>query len=133
MAIITFSSAGQDVFQAAMQAAPNDLKEAVKAGAEVLKTYTKSTGQMIEGPYATGQTLAALTVKTPVTRGGNPTCYVTYTGTNRRGNRNAEVAFLNEYGARGKAARPFNLKAVQRGEQAILRRMEDIITEKLKG
>lgn len=128
MAIVTFASDGMDIFSKAMEAAPEDLKEAVKAGAELLKTYTKETGQMIEGPYRTGQTLAALTVKTPGIRGGNPTCYVTYTGVNRKGNRNAEVAFLNEYGARGKAARPFNLKAVQRGENAILQRMEEIIS-----
>lgn len=44
-------------------------------------------------------------------------CYVTFKGSRRRGNtktRNAEIAFVNEYGKEGQAARPFVRQA---GEQ----------------
>ena len=47
---------------------------------------------------------------------------VTFSGTRTRGNvktRNAEIAFVNEYGKRGQSARPFIGNAMSQSEKAI--------------
>lgn len=131
MASIQFTMNSSTLIE--IESASGAMSEAVKAGAELLKTYTKNTGRQIEGPYKTGQTLAALTVKTPRKGADGWESYVTYNGVNRKGNRNAEVAFLNEYGARGHVARPFNRQALEQGEGPIIQRMEDVLNEKMKG
>ena len=79
------------------------------------------------GVKRTGDTLGALTVKAPKKGADGWECYVTYTGRNRKGNRNAEVAFINEYGKRHQPARAFNRLAVETGEQAIVQRMGDVL------
>lgn len=133
MAKINFIDSGSKLLELSMNATADALNDAVKAGAELLKTYTKNTGKQIEGPYKTGQTLASITVKSPKRGKDGWTAYVTYNGVNRKGNRNAEVAFLNEYGARGHVARPFNQQAVAQGEGPVIQKMEDILTERMKG
>ena len=55
---------------------------------------------------------------------------ITFTGTRRRGNtttRNAEIAFLNEYGKKGQPARPFIGTAMSRNEDAITAQAEKVI------
>lgn len=47
---------------------------------------------------------------------------ITFSGSRRRGNtttRNAEIAFINEYGKRGQPARPFIGKAMNENEERI--------------
>lgn len=47
---------------------------------------------------------------------------ITFNGTRRRGNtetRNAEIAFVNEYGKRGQPARPFIRTALEQNEERI--------------
>lgn len=120
----------QKQFEELYNKSDSQLKEATKAGAELLKTYTANTGRsMLRGPYATGQTIASLTCKSPVKDSDGYSCTLTYAGTNRKGNRNGEVAFLNEYGARGHAARPFNRTAITQNESAIRQRMEDTFSK----
>ena len=55
---------------------------------------------------------------------------ITFSGTRLRGNtrtRNAEIAFVNEYGKRGQAARPFIGLAMTQNEEAIQDPAEKII------
>lgn len=124
---VNWGNAGDEI-NSLLNASDKQLKQAVKEGAELLKTYTANKGRsMLHGPYWTGQTIAALTVKGPTKSGDGYAAQVTYAGKNRRGNPNSEVAFVNEYGARGKAARPFNRQAAEENEEAILQRMSDTI------
>ena len=55
---------------------------------------------------------------------------ISFTGTRRRGNtttRNAEIAFVNEYGKRGQPARPFIGTAMNRGADQIQDQAEKVI------
>lgn len=55
---------------------------------------------------------------------------ITFSGTRRRGNtrtRNAEIAFVNEYGKRGQYARPFIGKAMNQYEKEISAPAEKIV------
>ena len=55
---------------------------------------------------------------------------ISFTGTRRRGNtttRNAEIAFVNEYGKKGQPARPFIGTAMSRNEEAITAPAEKVI------
>ena len=126
MAKIQFISGNKTLFELALSSDTADVQAAVAAGADLLKTYTYNKGRSM-GVYRTGDTLGALTVKAPKRSKDGWACYVTYTGLNRKGNRNAEVAFINEYGKRHQPARAFNRLAVETGEQAIVQRMGDVL------
>lgn len=55
---------------------------------------------------------------------------ITFAGTRTRGrtrNRNAEIAFINEYGKRGQRARPFIGTAMTQNEDKILEPAQDVI------
>lgn len=55
---------------------------------------------------------------------------ISFKGSRRRGKtttRNAEIAFVNEYGKRGQAARPFIGTAMNTGEEAITEQAEKVI------
>ena len=55
---------------------------------------------------------------------------ITFTGTRTRGKtktRNAEIAFVNEYGKTGQPARPFVRNAMSEGEDEIVRPAGEII------
>lgn len=79
------------------------------AQANVIEKAQRETGRAF-GVYRTGATLASIT-HSGMKRGanGDKEMYIYPQGVNARGTRNAEVAFINEYGApeRGIAARPF--------------------------
>jgi hypothetical protein len=126
LAKIQFISGNKTLFELALSSDTADVQAAVAAGADLLKTYTYNKGRSM-GVYRTGDTLGALTVKAPKKGADGWECYVTYTGRNRKGNRNAEVAFINEYGKRHQPARAFNRLAVETGEQAIVQRMGDVL------
>ncbi len=128
MAKIQFVSGGNTLLELALKADTKDIEAAVETGAKLLKTYTYNKGRSM-GVWRTGQTLGALTVKSPKRGENGWVCYVTYAGTNRKGNRNAEVAFINEYGKKKQPARAFNRLALENGESAIIQRMEDVLTK----
>ena len=128
MAKIQFVSGGNTLLELALRADTKDIEAAVEAGAKLLKTYTYNKGRSM-GVWRTRQTLGAITVKAPKRGTDGWVCYVTYDGRNRKGNRNAEVAFINEYGKRKQPARAFNRLAVENGEAAIIQRMENILTK----
>jgi len=55
---------------------------------------------------------------------------ITFSGTRTRGRtrtRNAEIAFINEYGKRSQPARPFIAKGMSQGEEAIVAPGADVI------
>lgn len=128
MAKIIFASGSRDIAELALNASEDQIKAAVEAGAKLLKDYTGNTGRSM-GIWRTGDTLKSLTVKAAKRSADGWVCYVTYNGRNRKGNRNAEVAFINEYGKRGQPARPFNETAVSKAEEAVMQRMRDILNK----
>ena len=93
-------------------------KKALKEAAEYVKEEIRKAGKAA-GVYRTGDTLNALTVKGP-TGTSKLTAVVTYTGAHsgkKAGRRNAEVAFVNEYGKKGMNARPFNRTGAKNAEE----------------
>lgn len=96
----------------------------LNAEADVLVAEQRKTAeQMLRGRgYETGATARSIK-KGKIKKSGNDrTLYITPTGTNARGVRNAEVAFLNEYGVKSKniPARPFIRTAnEQAGDRAV--------------
>lgn len=89
---------------------PDDVAaDMLGAEAEIVEQYQLgSASTMLRGPYSTGQTAASIG-RTEVKKkaGGIRQMYVYPQGKNDKGVRNAEVAYINEYGKRGQPARPF--------------------------
>lgn len=127
MARMTFSIASKSYFDKLSAAAPTRIKNAVKSGTDLLATFTEDEARSL-GVDDTGDTIRSIQVKGPYNRSGTITGVVTYQGIHS-GNprRNAEVAFVNEYGARGRPARPFNRRAIELHEDAVVERMAEII------
>lgn len=96
----------------------------LNAEADVLVAEQKKTAEEYLGKkgYGTGSTARSIK-KGKIKKSGNDrTIYITPTGTNAHGVRNAEVAFLNEYGVESKniPARPFIRIANERaGDRAV--------------
>lgn len=89
---------------------PDDVaEEMLAAEAEIVEEAQIYAGMKM-GVYRTGVTLSSIR-RGKMKRGkdGGRVMYVTPQGTNDKGVRNAEVAFINEFGApgRGIPARPF--------------------------
>lgn len=91
-------------------AIPDDVAAAMLgAEAQVVEEYQMgSAAAMLQGSYSTGQTAASIG-RTGMKKGrtGARQMYVYPQGVNDKGERNAAVAFINEYGKRGQPARPF--------------------------
>lgn len=89
-------------------ALPDDVAERLLlAEAEVVEKHQKQTGRAM-GVYRTGVTLNAISHgKLKKTANGGRAIYVTPQGVNSKGVRNAEVAFINEFGKKNQRARPF--------------------------
>lgn len=109
MAQLSFS--GLDDLMLSMQEAseiPDDVAEAMlQAEAEIVERAQIAYGMQM-GVYRTGETLASIRPgKMKRGRNGGRMIYVTPQGVNDRGERNAAVAFINEYGKRGQPPRPF--------------------------
>lgn len=98
----------------------------LKRGGICLHRKTVQIGQSM-GVYRTGQTLNSLTVKEAKQTEDGFACDITFEGTNDRGNRNAEVAFINNYGKRSQPPRPFVSKAVDESTDEI----EQIMLEEI--
>jgi len=86
--------------------------DALDAMAEVGEDAVRRTGRSmgVKDPESSVHILDKVTHTKPKKTDGGGYCYVTFKGRRRRGNtttRNAEIAFINEYGKRGQAARPF--------------------------
>jgi HK97 gp10 family phage protein len=90
--------------------------EILNAQADVIVEAQKSKGHSY-GVERTGVTLNSIKKSKPKSRKGSRVVYVTPTGTNKDGNRNAEVAFVNNYGTRSQKARPFITDANEMSEE----------------
>lgn len=72
----------------------------------IVQAQKKTMAEMWQGPYSTGDTASG--VKKGNIRRGSGGKYITVypQGRNRKGERRAAVAFINEYGKRGQPGRP---------------------------
>lgn len=81
------------------------------------------------GVYRTGETAASIK-KTKIKKTDDgKSISVSPQGTNKKGNRNGEVAFVNEYGKIGQPARPFIRTANEQAEPAAVQAGEKILND----
>lgn len=87
---------------------PDDVADAMlQAEAEIVEQAQIAYGMQM-GVYRSGETLASIRPgKMKRGRNGGRMIYVTPQGVNDREERNAAVAFINEYGKRNQTPRPF--------------------------
>lgn len=92
----------------ALASMPDSVTDGIlDAEADVITEAQKKTmAEMWKGPYSTGDTARA--VKKGKVRKNSSGKYITVypQGRNRKGERHAAVAFINEYGKRGQPGRP---------------------------
>lgn len=72
----------------------------------IVAAQQKTMAEMWDGPYATGETARSVKKSKVKKWRGGKFISVTPVGTNRKGERHAAVAFINEYGKRGQPGRP---------------------------
>lgn len=87
---------------------PDDVIDGMlNAEADIVVEAQKEKGEAY-GVHRTGVTLDSIQKGKRIIGKENGSSLVVYpTGRNKNGNRNAEVAFINEFGKRGQKARPF--------------------------
>lgn len=106
---------------------PEDVQiEMLQAQAEVLADAQRQYGKLYR-VQDTGVMLSKIKPGRPKLRKGVPVIYVTPSGSRLRGKknpkrvRNAEIAFINEYGKKGQKARPFIRAANEASAEATTR------------
>lgn len=110
-----------------------DIKiEALDAMAEIAAEKIKETGQGmgVRDNESSTHILDVLKVKKPTITKDGGHADVIFSGSRRRGNtttRNAEIAFVNEYGKKNQQARPFIRTAMVENEAKILKAGAEII------
>lgn len=103
---------------------PETTTRALSEMAEVAKVKIKAQGEAmaVRDPDSQMHILDKITTTKPKLTGSGGYADVTFSGSRQRGNtktRNAEIAFVNEYGKRGQPARPFIGTAMTKNEQTI--------------
>lgn len=102
---------------AALASIPDSvIEQMLVAEAEVIEAEQRKTAKEM-GVYDTGMTAGSIKKGKVKKTATGKSIHVSPQGTNARGDRNAEVAFVNEYGKRGQPARPFIRTANERAEQ----------------
>lgn len=82
--------------------------EMLEVGAEIVKNKQQElANSMLIGPYHTGETAQKIKIGKPKRSKDGYSIGVYPDGTRKRGQRAAEVAFINEFGKKGQPARPF--------------------------
>lgn len=76
------------------------------AQADIIEPAQKAKGRAY-GVYRTGVTLASIKRGSKKKTKNGRSIHITLQGRNADGNRNAEVAFINEFGKKNQLARPF--------------------------
>lgn len=95
----------------------------LEAGAAVVMAEQVRIGESY-GVHRTGVTLSSIALTKKMYNSDNPSVDITFEGNNADGNRNAEVAFINNYGAPKKKidARPFitdaNINSAEKATEA---------------
>lgn len=112
---------------------PDDVAEAMlDAEAKIVEEASIAAGMQL-GVYRTGQTLSSIRRgRMRKGRDGVRQMYVTPQGVNDRGERNAAVAFVNEYGKRGQPGRPFMHLAAETAATPAVEEAAKIYDEFLK-
>ncbi len=104
------------------------LDEMLGAEAEIVASAQKAKG-LAYGVHRTGMTLGSIKAGNPKRTRDGKSISMYPQGTNKDGNRNAEVAFVNEYGKRGQAARPFIRDANERAADTAVSAAEKVYDE----
>ena len=122
----------EDAFQRISEIPFDVTAEALDAMAAVAADAIRSTGESmgVRDPESDVHILDRIKPRKPkkTTEGGYE--MISFTGTRRRGNtttRNAEIAFVNEYGKKGQPARPFIGTAMNRSADRIQDQAEKVI------
>lgn len=107
-------------------------EDALKAMASVAAARIRATGESmgVRDPESSVHILDKIKQAKPKLNASGGYADITFSGTrtrNGRKTRNAEIAFVNEYGKRGQQARPFIGTAMARGEAAISAAGEEIV------
>lgn len=118
---------------AALAALPDRvIEELLNAEADIIAEAQRSTArEMLTGEYATGTTAASIKKGKVKKTASGSSITVAPAGTNDRGDRNAEVLFINEYGKRGQPARPAVRTANERAEKEAVEAGEKVLNDYL--
>lgn len=87
----------------------------------VVEAQRQAAKRMLKGPYDTGETARSIQKGKVKVKDGQRVLYITPTGSRKRGKtvtRNAEIAFLNEFGTKTIQARNFLRKANEKSADA---------------
>lgn len=105
----------------------------LEKGADAVMKAQKAKGRAY-GVQRTGVTLESITHKKPYKTGDGKAVVITFQGENKNGDRNAAIAFYNEYGVpgRGIKPRPFMRDANEESADAVTAAMEKPYDEFLK-
>lgn len=106
---------------------PNDvIEEMLDVQAQILVAEQKRTAeQMLQGNYYQGGIVRGVKASEPIVTYYGGRQEVRFEGT-QHGNRLAEIAYVNEYGARGNPGRPFIATANARAEPQALKAAEQV-------
>lgn len=124
----TLEIQGMDELNAALArigTLPPDVKtRALNQMADVAMTAIKRSGESlgVRDPESDVHILDKITTAKPKLSESGGSQDITFSGSRRRGSkstRNAEIAFINEYGKRGQSPRPFIGKAMNESEEKI--------------
>ena len=112
---------------------PDEVKaKALTEMANVAAGKIKSQGEAlgVRDPESNEHILDTIKVNKPKLNADGGVCTITFAGTRSRGRkrvRNAEIAFVNEYGSRKQRARPFIGQAITQNETAIVEPGAEVI------
>lgn len=108
------------------------IESSLMRGAECVRREIISAGGAM-GVHKTGTMLQSFNIKPVKKTGDGYICEIVSTGKNPGGARNAEVAFLNEYGVPSKnmPPRPFMLRAKEKSEPQVVKIFEEELASKL--
>lgn len=119
---------GLDAFEAALArigTVPPEVKtQALTKMADVAKAAIKRSGEAmgVRDPESDVHILDKITTAKPKLSDSGGSLDITFSGSRRRGNTtttNSAIAFFNEFGRRGQAARPFMGKAMSENDAQI--------------
>lgn len=132
----TFSFAGVGDLMLSMQQIaeiPEDVQaEMLNTEADIVLNAIKSKGEAY-GVHRTGETLAHIRKgKVKRDKDGNLCVYITFNGKNAKGTRYAEIAFINNYGKKNQAARPFFTDGIAASEDQAAKKADAVYDEWLQ-
>lgn len=121
-----------DAFARISNIPKNVTEDALKAMAAVAAAKIRSTGEAmgVRDPKSDVHILDKIKTAKPKVTASGGYANITFSGTRTRGKtktRNAEIAFVNEYGKRGQPARPFIGTAMTKNADTISAPGEEIV------